>query len=68
MSDKYRITMRADEVELRGFIEGFENVQALAEAVKPFGWMVVVSIAEDQSKPPVGLFHGEYRDGPRQSS
>jgi hypothetical protein len=60
MTTTFRITVRANEVELRGFVEGEGNVRALADAVKPFGWMVVASIADDQAKPPVTLFHHEW--------
>ena len=59
----FRITVRGDDVELRGFIRDYGNLEALADAVKPYGWFVIGSVAEypDDSKP-VELFQAQWRE------
>lgn len=57
---KFRITVRGDDIELRGYLSGIEATRELADAVKPFGWIVVASVSEDQDKTPVKLFQAQY--------
>lgn len=49
--EKHRITVRSDDVELRGVITGRANVIAVAKALEPLGVMVVASpLPEGESK------------------
>jgi hypothetical protein len=57
----FRITIRGEDVEARGYIRDYGNLEALAEAVKPYGWLVIGSIAENQDGTPVELFQEQYR-------
>jgi hypothetical protein len=50
---KFRITVRGDECELRGYIvvgDDTAGLDKLAEAVKPFG-IVIASLAKDDYNP-----------------
>jgi hypothetical protein len=53
---KYRITVRGDGIELRGYLgevllqSATERLTAFAEAMKPYG-LVVASVAEDDYNP-----------------
>lgn len=49
--DRYRITVRKGTIELRGWVDGLDDVKALAAAVKPLGAVVVASVAEDNYDP-----------------
>ena len=42
----FKVTVRGKGVELRGEIVSFETLRALADAVKPSGWMVIASPLE----------------------
>ena len=57
----FQITVRGDDVELRGFITDYGNLEALTEAVQPYGWIVVGSIAENQEGTAVEAFQEKYR-------
>ena len=61
MTINYQITVRGETAELRGFIQGYGDMEALADAVKPYGWIVVGSIAENQEGTAVELFQEKYR-------
>jgi hypothetical protein len=56
----FKITVRADDVELRGYMADEARLVEFAKAVKPFGWIVVGSVAENQDETPVKLFQAAY--------
>ena len=41
--EKFRVTVRANDIELRGYVVGTRTLRKLADAVKPLGAMVVAS-------------------------
>lgn len=51
MGGRFRVTVRGHSTELRGYVAGYEDAVRLANAVKPFGWMVIASPAEDDYDP-----------------
>jgi hypothetical protein len=44
---RYRITVRSDDIELRGYVRGMDNVERLCVAVQDLGAMVLCSLASD---------------------
>jgi hypothetical protein len=49
---KWRITVRSDQIELRGYIEGEQpDLVALADAFKPLNALVMASPADDDYYP-----------------
>jgi hypothetical protein len=50
--NRFRITVRGEQVELRGYVdaEDIEEVSALGRAMKPFG-LVIASYADDDYYP-----------------
>ena len=57
----FRVTVRGNNVELRGFVDSYDGLAALANAVEPFGWIVIGSVAEDAESTPIRLFQDNYR-------
>ena len=45
MITRYRITLRSDHIEARGYVDGYANLLALAEALEPLGIVVARSPA-----------------------
>lgn len=43
--DRWRVTIRAEDIELRGYVDGTATLVRLAEAVEDLGAMVVHSPA-----------------------
>ena len=58
---RYRITIRGDDAELRGYMDGNRaSLTKLSMMTKPFGLVVVASEAEDDYNP----FKEEKPDAP----
>jgi hypothetical protein len=47
---RYRVTIRTDQIELRGYVDGVKTLVELAEAMKPIT-MVICSPADDDYNP-----------------
>lgn len=47
---RFRVTILGKEVELRGYVDGEDNLRGLASAVRGFG-TVVASAADDDYNP-----------------
>lgn len=45
LDGSFRVTVRGEHVELRGFVDDFDLLRSLAVAMKPFG-LVIASPAE----------------------
>jgi hypothetical protein len=49
--ERYRVTVRHRDVELRGYVDGLKSVIALAEALQPLEILVIASPAPDTYNP-----------------
>lgn len=50
---RYRITVRSDDIELNGYIDGTDRVNQFADAIASTPAIILVSISEDQPDGPL---------------